>query len=83
VQGFRVEAVWGRTRADAERTATALGIPFYTTKVQTSVGSGHPDPLVRGTDPGIRIRTKLRIRLLSSVTLRMQKKKIFLHIFFI
>ncbi len=37
-QGFRVEAVWGRTRADAERTATALGIPFYTTKVHISVG---------------------------------------------
>ena len=32
-QGFKVEAVWSKTIAEAESVATSLNIPFYTTRV--------------------------------------------------
>jgi len=32
-QGFKVEAVWSKTIAEAESVATSLNIPFYTTMV--------------------------------------------------
>lgn len=50
-KGFRVEAVWGRTRADAERTATVLGIPFYTTKIDEVVLRKNVDLIIIFSDP--------------------------------
>jgi hypothetical protein len=37
---------------------------FCTLKVTEDFGTDpHPDPLVRGTDPGIRIRIRIRIKM--------------------
>lgn len=32
-KGFKVEALWGRSLAEASQTAQELGVPFYTTKI--------------------------------------------------